>query len=95
MKVIHIAGFSNSGKTTFISALIPELEKHGPVGVIKHIGHHGYSLPEGKDTTRFFEAGATASAGIDIRKTVLVLQENNLESGARDTLRCRGAVCCR
>ena len=79
MKVIHIAGFSNSGKTTFISALIPELEKHGPVGVIKHIGHHGYSLPEGKDTTRFFAAGAAASAGIDTRKTVLVLQENDLE----------------
>lgn len=79
MKVIHIAGFSNSGKTTFISTLIPELEKHGLVGVIKHIGHHGYSLPEGKDTTRFFVAGAAASAGIDTRKTVLVLQENDLE----------------
>jgi molybdopterin-guanine dinucleotide biosynthesis protein MobB len=79
MKVIHIAGFSNSGKTTFISALIPELEKHGPVGVIKHIGHHGYSLPEGKDTTRFFEAGAAASVGIDTRKSILILQENTLE----------------
>ena len=79
MKVIHIAGFSNSGKTTFISTLIPELEKEGPVGVIKHIGHHGYSLPEGKDTTRFFAAGAAASAGIDTQKSVLVLQENDLE----------------
>jgi molybdopterin-guanine dinucleotide biosynthesis protein MobB len=79
MKVIHIAGFSNSGKTTFISALIPELEKLGPVGVIKHIGHHGYTLPEGKDTTRFFETGAAISAGIDAQKSVLLLQENNLE----------------
>ena len=79
MKVIHIAGFSNSGKTTFISALIPELKKLGTVGVVKHIGHHGYSLAEGKDTTRFFSAGAAASAGIDAQKSVLILQENNLE----------------
>jgi molybdopterin-guanine dinucleotide biosynthesis protein MobB len=79
MKVIHIAGFSNSGKTTFISALIPELEKLGTVGVVKHIGHHGYSLAEGKDTTRFFSAGAAASAGIDAQKSVLILQENHLE----------------
>lgn len=79
MKVIHIAGFSNTGKTTFITKLLPELEKLGPVGVIKHIGHHGYSLPEGKDTTRFFAAGAAASAGIDARKSVLLLQENDLD----------------
>ncbi len=79
MKVIHIAGFSNTGKTTFITELLPELEKLGPAGVIKHIGHHGYSLPEGKDTTRFFTAGAAASAGIDARKSVLLLQENDLE----------------
>jgi molybdopterin synthase catalytic subunit len=83
MKIIHIAGFSNTGKTTFISALIPELEKIGAVGVVKHIGHHGYSLAEGKDTTRFFSAGAVASAGIDARKSVLILQENHLEQVLR------------
>jgi molybdopterin-guanine dinucleotide biosynthesis protein MobB len=80
MKVIHFAGFSNSGKTTFISSLLPELEKLGPVAVVKHIGHHGYSLAEGKDTSRFFEAGAKASVGIDAYKSVMILQENQLES---------------
>lgn len=80
MKVIHIAGFSNSGKTTFISTLLPELEKLGPVAVVKHIGHHGYSLAEGKDTTLFSEAGAKASVGIDAHKSVMILQENQLES---------------
>jgi len=79
MKVIHIAGFSNTGKTTFITELLPELEKLGPVGVVKHVGHHGYTLPEGKDTTRFFAAGAASSVGIDSRQSVLLLQENNLE----------------
>jgi len=80
MKVIHIAGFSNSGKTTFISSLLPELEKLGPVAVVKHIGHHGYSLAEGKDTSRFFESGAKASVGIDAYKSVMILQEKQLES---------------
>jgi molybdopterin-guanine dinucleotide biosynthesis protein MobB len=60
--------------------LLPELEKLGPVAVVKHIGHHGYSLAEGKDTSRFFEAGAKASVGIDAYKSVMILQENQLES---------------
>ena len=79
MKVIHIAGFSNTGKTTFIRELLPELENLGPTGVVKHIGHHGLSLPEGKDTTLFHEAGAVASAGIDAQKSVLILKETDLE----------------
>ncbi|HOB59346.1 MAG TPA: molybdopterin-guanine dinucleotide biosynthesis protein B [Methanoregulaceae archaeon] len=79
MKIIHIAGFSNTGKTTFIRELVPELEKRGLTGVVKHIGHHGHSLPEGKDTTLFHEAGAAASAGIDAQKSVLILKETDLE----------------
>lgn len=79
MKVIHITGFSNTGKTTFIRALLPELEKLGPTGVVKHIGHHGYSLSEGKDTTLFFATGAAAAAGIDAQKSVVILQETDLE----------------
>ncbi len=79
MKVIHIAGFSNTGKTTFIRALLPELEKMGTTGVVKHIGHHGITLPEGKDTTLFFAAGSAASAGIDREKSVVILKETDLE----------------
>lgn len=44
MKIIQVAGRSNSGKTTFIRKLIPELKKIGPVGVIKHLGDHEYHL---------------------------------------------------
>jgi len=77
--VIHIAGFSNSGKTTFIRALLPELEKLGTTGVVKHIGHHGITLPERKDTTLFFAAGSAASAGIDVEKSVVILKETDLE----------------
>ncbi|OPX66383.1 MAG: Molybdopterin guanine dinucleotide synthesis protein B [Methanoregulaceae archaeon PtaB.Bin009] len=72
MRVIHIAGVSGSGKTTFIRSLIPLLEQKGPTAVAKHLGHHCYSLEKGKDTTIFMEEGAHVSAGVDIEKTVVV-----------------------
>lgn len=79
MKIIHIAGVSGTGKTTFINSLVPALKARGPVGVIKHIGHHDIDLEEGKDTTRFFESGARISAGIDSEKTIATLRETNLD----------------
>ena len=78
MKVIHVAGLSGSGKTVFISRLVPRLRELGPVAVVKHLGHHPWDLQEGKDTTVFFESGAI-SVGIDSRKSVLVMEEHDLE----------------
>ena len=79
MKIIQVSGRSNSGKTTFIRKLIPELKKIGPVGVIKHLGDHEFHLDEGKDTTLFYEAGADISTGIDAHKTVSALHNTNLD----------------
>src|SRR5665647_175215 len=79
MKIIQIVGRSNSGKTTFIKNLIPELKKKGNVAVIKHLGDHTYKLEEGKDTTVFFEAGADISVGIDNHKAVAVTRKNALD----------------
>jgi len=79
MKIIQVSGRSNSGKTTFIRKLIPELKKIGPVGVIKHLGDHEFHLDEGKDTTLFYEAGADISTGIDAKKTVSTLQNTDLD----------------
>lgn len=73
MRVINIVGHSNSGKTTLITRLIPELSKIARVAAIKHMGHHIFTLPLGKDTTMHFEAGSCCSAGIDREKTVLTL----------------------
>jgi len=81
MKIIHIAGFSNSGKTTFILELIPALALHGKVGIIKHLGHHLYSTGEDemqKDTSKFFDADAHFIAGIDAEKTVITTPYNSL-----------------
>jgi molybdopterin-guanine dinucleotide biosynthesis protein B len=57
--VITIVGYSNSGKTTLIENLIPELKRRGyRIGTIKHT-HHGFSMdPKGKDTYRHRAAGA-------------------------------------
>ena len=59
MKVICIAGYSNSGKTHLIERLIPALKARGlRVSVIKH-AHHGFDIDHaGKDTWRHRKAGA-------------------------------------
>ena len=79
MKIIQVVGSSNSGKTTFIKNLIPELKKIGNVAVIKHLGDHSYHIEEGKDTTIFFESGADISIGIDSQKAVVAIRKNTLE----------------
>jgi molybdopterin-guanine dinucleotide biosynthesis protein MobB len=79
MKIIQIVGRSNSGKTTFIRNLIPELKKIGKIGVIKHLGDHDFVLEGGKDTTFFFEAGADIASGIDAHKTVMAIRNNILD----------------
>jgi molybdopterin-guanine dinucleotide biosynthesis protein MobB len=89
VRVIPVTGLSGSGKTTFIRALIPLLSRLGPVGTVKHIGHHAMQLPEGKDTTAMFGAGAEAAAGIDQEKMLITLASTSLAE-ALDILSGRG-----
>lgn len=79
MKIIQIVGRSNSGKTTFIRNLVPELTKTGKVAVIKHLGDHDYQLEPEKDTTHFYNAGAEIAVGIDSQKSVIAIRNNSLE----------------
>ena len=79
MKIIQVVGYSNSGKTTFIKNMIPELKKKGNVAVVKHLGDHTYTNEEGKDTTVFFNAGADISVGIDSDKAVAAIRKNTLD----------------
>ena len=57
--IVSIVGKSNSGKTTLIEKLIPELMKRGyKVATIKH-NVHGFDIDhEGKDSWRHKKAGA-------------------------------------
>lgn len=68
--ILCLVGRSNSGKTTLIEGLIPELVLAGyRVATIKHAGH-GFDLDtEGKDSWRHKRAGAS---------TVIVLSKGSL-----------------
>jgi molybdopterin-guanine dinucleotide biosynthesis adapter protein len=57
--IVSIVGTSNSGKTTLIERLIPELKNRGyRIGVVKH-AHHGFNIDKkGKDSWRHKTAGA-------------------------------------
>ena len=59
LPIICIVGASDSGKTTFLEKLIPELVARGyRVGAIKHDAH-GFEMDhEGKDTWKLRRAGA-------------------------------------
>ena len=68
--ILCFVGRSNSGKTTLIERLIPELVRAGyRVATVKHAGH-GFDLDtEGKDSWRHKRAGAS---------TVIVLSKGSL-----------------
>ena len=61
-EIIAVVGKSDSGKTTLIEKLIPELKERGyRIGVVKH-AHHGFEMDKkGKDSWRHRKAGAEAS----------------------------------
>ena len=57
--IAAVSGVKNSGKTTFLEKLIPELKKRGcRAAVIKHDGHEFQPDTEGTDTFRLRQAGA-------------------------------------
>lgn len=57
--IVSIVGKSDSGKTTLIEKLIPELNSRGySVGTVKHDAHSFEIDKEGKDTWRHAAAGA-------------------------------------
>lgn len=61
MKVIHIIGKKNNGKTTLITDLVKELTSRGiRVGTIKHCGHRHELDTPGKDSFLYREAGASS-----------------------------------
>jgi molybdopterin-guanine dinucleotide biosynthesis protein MobB len=69
---ISIIGWSESGKTTLISRLLPELVAQGlRVAAVKHSGHEHALLKPGSDTERLATAGASwvalaTPAGLEI-----------------------------
>ncbi len=62
--VVCLVGPSDSGKTTFMTALIEELDGYGRVGAIKSIHHDIEIDTPGKDTHRHRTAGADTVVGL-------------------------------
>lgn len=79
MKILHIAGWSGSGKTTYILQLCSHLVLLGKTATIKHIGSHHSKLPAGKDSTLHFQSGADPAIGIDEEKTSACFHSVNLD----------------
>jgi molybdopterin-guanine dinucleotide biosynthesis adapter protein len=81
--IVSIVGQSNSGKTTLITRLIPELKKRGYlIGVVKHAGCEVNIDQEGKDSYRHRQAGAdtVVLAANDSLSMVTNSHQNSLQS---------------
>ncbi|MFZ2445201.1 MAG: molybdopterin-guanine dinucleotide biosynthesis protein B [Syntrophobacteraceae bacterium] len=78
LPIISIVGASDSGKTTFLEKLIPELTGRGyRVGAVKH-DVHGFEMDrEGKDTWRLKRAGAGTVAIISPAQVASIRQTDS------------------
>jgi molybdopterin-guanine dinucleotide biosynthesis protein B len=76
-QILSIVGRSQSGKTTIIEKLIPELKNRGyRIGTIKH-AHHGFDIDKsGKDSWRHRHAGAAAVVVASPGEIAMVKDEN-------------------
>lgn len=83
MIIISIIGKSNSGKTTLIERLIPELKKRGyKVATIKHDAHSFEVDKVGKDSWRHKNAGAEMTIVSSSKKIAIFFdaqEDNTLE----------------
>ena len=78
MTIISVVGKTNSGKTTLIEKIIPELKKRGyKVGAIKHDVHQFEIDYEGKDTWRMTQAGAETVVIASDKKMGMVKRLNS------------------
>lgn len=71
--IISVIGRSNTGKTTLIEKLIRHFNTKGyKISIIKHMKHDFIIDHPGKDTWRYREAGAFASAISNDRRFALI-----------------------
>ncbi len=72
--IVSVVGKSNSGKTTLLERLIPELKRRGyTVAAIKHHAHSDFDVDRpGKDSWRHAQAGAESIALVSREKMFLV-----------------------
>jgi molybdopterin-guanine dinucleotide biosynthesis protein B len=71
--IVSIVSKKDSGKTTLLEKLIPEISRRGyRIGTVKH-DHHGFDIDrEGKDTWRHKQAGAATVVISSPKKMALI-----------------------
>ncbi|MEZ5336317.1 MAG: molybdopterin synthase [Methanolobus sp.] len=89
MKVICVAGYKNSGKTTLVTRLVKALSEKGSTGTVKQMLHHRFN-PENTDTGKHFDAGADIVSAITDSELVTIKRNPTLEN-ALDSLADNGA----
>ncbi len=74
--IFAVSGYKNSGKTTLITRLIPELSARGfQVATIKHDGHDFVPDVPGTDSYRHREAGAYGTAVYSDRRFLVTKEQ--------------------
>lgn len=79
--IAAVSGVKNSGKTTFLEKLVPELVKRGyRVAVIKHDGHDFCGDENGTDTFRLKRAGAYGTCIYSSEKWMVVKEQTGMDA---------------
>ena len=86
-KILVISGNKNSGKTTLLEKLVPEIKKKGiSLAIVKH-APHGFDMDyDGTDTYRFMHAGSDAVV-VSSKKSIALIQEVSGEVSLSDIIR--------
>lgn len=75
--VVSFVAKSGTGKTTFLTKLIPQLKARGVrVGILKHHAHPTPFDQPGKDTYKLAQAGADVVVGVSSVQVAVFRQEN-------------------
>jgi molybdopterin-guanine dinucleotide biosynthesis protein B len=92
VRIFGLAGWSRSGKTTLLAALIPELVGRGvTVSTIKH-AHHEFDIDQpGKDSWRHRQAGAREVMVASSRRFALMHELRDAPEPSLDELVARMA----
>jgi molybdopterin-guanine dinucleotide biosynthesis protein B len=93
-KVIGVAGFKNSGKTTLVEKLVTALTGQGiRVSTVKH-AHHSFDIDhEGRDSFRHRRAGATEVAVISRDRWALIHETRGAEPPPLEAILAMMAPC--
>ena len=86
-KVIGVAGFKNSGKTTLVEKLVTELTRRGHrISTVKH-AHHSFDIDhEGRDSFRHRKAGAAAVAVVSRSRWAIIHESRDEDEPSLDDI---------